>query len=98
MTCFYGLAQQAAAVVTDDYPIFVARQHNARVPWKLSIPYYAVDSSCIVPMNEMEKREYAAYTIRPKIRKLLSRYLISAAGRSRAPQVQLAITASFTPM
>jgi len=75
---FYRLALYAAAAVTDDYPVFIARQHNARVPSKLSIPYYAVDSSCIVPMSEMEKREYAAYTIRPKIRKLLSRYLVSA--------------------
>jgi deoxyribodipyrimidine photo-lyase len=62
-----GLVQDAAAVVTDDHPIFV--------PSKLSVPYYAVDSSCIVPMSQMEKREYAAYTIRPKIRKLLPRYL-----------------------
>jgi deoxyribodipyrimidine photo-lyase len=71
----YRLAQQAAALVTDDYPTFIARQHNASVPQKLTIPYYAVDSSCIVPMTQMEKREYAAYTFRPKIRKLLPRYL-----------------------
>ena len=63
------LAQQAAALVTDDYPI------NTSAPGKLSIPIYAVDSSCIVPMTQMEKREYAAFTIRPKIRKLLPRYL-----------------------
>jgi deoxyribodipyrimidine photo-lyase len=61
------LAQDAAAVVTDDYPIFEAS--------KLSVAYYAVDSSCVVPMSQIEKREYAAYTIRPKIRKLLPRYL-----------------------
>ncbi len=67
----YRLAHEAAALVTDDYPTFIARQHNARVPAKLAIPYYVVDSSCIVPMSRMEKREYAAYTIRPKIRKLL---------------------------
>jgi deoxyribodipyrimidine photo-lyase len=71
----YRLAHAAAAVVTDDYPTFIARQHNARVPPRLSVAYYAVDSSCIVPMSQMEKREYAAYTIRPKIRKLVSRYL-----------------------
>jgi deoxyribodipyrimidine photo-lyase len=63
----YQLVQDAAALVTDDHPLIVAP--------KLAIPCYAVDSSCIVPMNQMEKREYAAYTIRPKIRKLLTRYL-----------------------
>ena len=75
MTFSTGWRKDAAAVVTDDYPTFVARRHNARVPSKLDIPYYAVDSSCIVPMSQFEKREYAAYTIRPKIRKLLPRYL-----------------------
>ncbi len=71
----YQLAQEAAAVVTDDYPVFIPRHHNASVPEKLEIRYFAVDSSCVVPMNRMEKREYAAYTIRPKIHKLLQEYL-----------------------
>ena len=63
----YDLAAQAAAVVTDDYPTFIAAAHNARVPEKIDVAYFAVDSSCIVPMNRFTKREYAAYTIRPKI-------------------------------
>jgi deoxyribodipyrimidine photo-lyase len=71
----YRLARTAAAVVTDDYPTFIARGHNARVPGKLDVPYLVVDSSCVVPMNAIEKREYAAYTIRPKITKLLPSYL-----------------------
>ena len=71
----YRLSEDAAAVITDDYPSFVARTHNARVPSRLSIPYYAVDSSCLVPMNLMEKREYGAYTIRPKVKRLLGSFL-----------------------
>ena len=67
----YCLAADAAALVTDDYPVFVARDHNRSVPEKVAIPYYAVDSSCIVPMSHFTKQEYAAYTIRPKIRKVL---------------------------
>jgi deoxyribodipyrimidine photo-lyase len=72
---FYKLAEDAAAVVTDDYPTFIAATHNASVPDKLKVPYLAVDSSCIVPMNKFEKREYAAYTIRPKIQRLLPGYM-----------------------
>jgi hypothetical protein len=34
----YRLVSEAAALITDDYPTFVARQHNARVPSKLPIP------------------------------------------------------------
>jgi deoxyribodipyrimidine photo-lyase len=71
----YRLADEAAAVVTDDYPCFVAAEHNARVPSKIGVACLAVDSSCVVPMNCFAKREYAAYTIRPKIRKLLPEHL-----------------------
>src|SRR5271167_2957094 len=39
----YQLARQAAAVVTDDYPTFIARKHNARVPSKLDVPYFVLD-------------------------------------------------------
>jgi deoxyribodipyrimidine photo-lyase len=71
----YRLAQDAAAVVSDDYPTFIARAHNAGVPEKLDVAYSVVDSSCVVPMSRYEKREWAAYTIRPKIKRMLPEYL-----------------------
>ncbi len=71
----YRFAKDAAALVSDDYPTFLAPVHNASVPKKIGIPYYAVDSSCIVPMAHFTKQEWAAYTIRPKIRKVLAEYL-----------------------
>jgi len=72
---FYQLAKNAAAVVTDDYPTFIARHNNQSVPKKLDIAYYIVDSSCIVPMTVIPSRQYGAYTIRPKINKVLAKYL-----------------------
>ncbi len=60
-----ALAPAAAAIVTDDYPRLAPGPAD-----------YAVDSSCIVPMNCLPAREYAAYTIRPKIRKLLPKFLV----------------------
>lgn len=72
---FYRLAEQAAAVVSDDYPTFIAREHNQRVPKKLGVAYYVVDSSCVVPMSVIPTRQYGAYIIRPKIKKVLDRYL-----------------------
>jgi deoxyribodipyrimidine photo-lyase len=71
----YQLAADAAAVVTDDYPTFIAADHNRTVPPKIGVAYYAVDSSCIVPMSRHEKRHYGAYTIRPRITKILPDYL-----------------------
>jgi deoxyribodipyrimidine photo-lyase len=71
----YRLAEDAAVLVTDDYPTFITAKQNASVPGKLKIPFLAVDSSCIIPMNKWDKREYAAYTIRPKIKRTLAAYL-----------------------
>jgi deoxyribodipyrimidine photo-lyase len=62
------LAAEAACVVTDDFPTLAA-------PTGLTAACYGVDSSCIVPMSEIGGRQYAAYAIRPKIRKLLPRHL-----------------------
>ncbi len=63
-----GLAADAAAIVTDDHPLngpdLVADQAA-----------YAVDSSCVVPAALIEKRCYAAYSLRPRINKLLPVYL-----------------------
>jgi deoxyribodipyrimidine photo-lyase len=71
----YKLAADAALVVTDDYPTFIAADHLARVPARLPIAFHAVDSSCVVPMNHFVKQEWAAYTIRPKIHKVLRDHL-----------------------
>jgi deoxyribodipyrimidine photo-lyase len=89
----YQLAEDAACVVSDDYPTFIAAQHNRSVPDRLKVSYEVVDSSCIVPMNTWVKREYAAYTIRPKIRKVLAQHLeacpepeVSKVWRGSAPR------------
>ncbi|HEU5021769.1 MAG TPA: deoxyribodipyrimidine photo-lyase [Bryobacteraceae bacterium] len=71
----YRLASRAHAVVTDDYPVFIAMRHNSRVAAHLTVQYLAVDSSCIVPMGVHEKRNYGAYTIRPRIQRVLRSYL-----------------------
>jgi deoxyribodipyrimidine photo-lyase len=69
------LSREAALIVTDDYPCFIIPGHNRSLAEKAPIPVYAVDSSGIIPMSCFEKEEYAAYTIRPKIGKLLPEYL-----------------------
>jgi deoxyribodipyrimidine photo-lyase len=73
-TYFLDLAKEAAAIVADDYPVFVVREMNTQMHAKVDVPYYVVDSSCVVPMALLPKRELAAYTIRPKIHRLLPKY------------------------
>ncbi len=71
----YRLAEDAAMVVSDDYPVFIAAEHNLSVAAHLDIAYHVVDSSCIVPMGCIPGKQYAAYTIRPKVQRVLRQYL-----------------------
>ncbi len=70
------IAKHAALIVTDDFPCFIIPAHNAAIVKKAEIPVYAVDSNGVVPLSRFEKEEYAAYTIRPKIKRILGEYLL----------------------
>jgi deoxyribodipyrimidine photo-lyase len=69
------IAKDAALIVTDDFPCFIIPGHNKTIAEKASVPVFAVDSNGVIPMSKFEKEEYGAYTIRPKIKKLLPDYL-----------------------
>ncbi len=69
------IAKDAALIVTDDFPCFIIPKHNEAIVRKAEIPVFAVDSNGVIPMSRFEKEEYAAYTIRPKIKKILNEYL-----------------------
>jgi deoxyribodipyrimidine photo-lyase len=71
------IAKNAALIVTDDFPCFIIPDHNKAIVRKAKIPVYAVDSNGVIPLSRFEKEEYAAYTIRPKIKKILHEYLKS---------------------
>ena len=70
------IAKDAAILVTDDFPCFIIPDHNAAIVEKAKIPVYAVDSNGIIPMSKFEKENYGAYTIRPKINKILDEYFV----------------------
>jgi deoxyribodipyrimidine photo-lyase len=70
------IAKDAALIVTDDFPCFIIPEHNKAIVKRAEIPVYAVDSNGVIPLSKFEKEEYAAYTIRPKIKKILDDYLV----------------------
>nr|MBA4183177.1 deoxyribodipyrimidine photo-lyase [Acidobacteriota bacterium] len=70
------LAKSAALIVTDDFPCFIIPDHNKAIVKRAEIPVYAVDSNGVIPMSRFEKEEFAARTIRPKIKKLLPDYFV----------------------
>tara|TARA_A100001011_G_scaffold104394_1_gene110496 strand:- start:27 stop:1307 length:1281 start_codon:yes stop_codon:yes gene_type:complete len=63
-------------VVTDFSPLKVYKNRLKKVLAKTEIPFSQVDTHNIIPAwITSDKKEFAAYTIRPKIKKLLPDYL-----------------------
>ncbi len=66
----------AGALVTDFDPLRIKRSWKAGVAKKIAIPFHEVDAHNIVPCwVASPKQEYGAYTLRPKLRKLLPDFL-----------------------
>jgi deoxyribodipyrimidine photo-lyase len=66
----------ASVLITDFNPVKIARYWKRDVAAKIKIPFYQVDAHNIVPCwIASNKQEFAAYTLRPKLHKLLPEYL-----------------------
>ncbi len=81
---------RAGAIVTDFDPLRIKNDWKKELVKIIDIPLYDVDTHNIVPCRVASgKQEYGAYTIRPKIKKLLSEFLdefpkVSSFGNSSA--------------
>ena len=63
-------------LVTDYSPLRGKQQKCANIGKAISIPFFEVDAHNIIPCWTLsDKKEYAAYTLRPKVRRLLPEYL-----------------------
>ncbi|MHB0914341.1 MAG: deoxyribodipyrimidine photo-lyase [Thermoleophilia bacterium] len=72
----FAAANGAGAVVTDFSPLRLNRSWKRDAAARLRIPLREVDAHNIVPAwIASDKQEYGAYTIRPKIERLLGDYL-----------------------
>lgn len=69
-------SHKATELVTDFSPLKVVTKWKLSVSSKIEIPFYEVDAHNIVPVwVASPKLEFGAYTIRPKIHKLLPEFL-----------------------
>lgn len=72
----YTFKSKISYLITDFNPLRVTREWKEIISSKIDVPFYEVDTHNIVPVwKASEKLEFAAYTIRPKIKKLLPVYL-----------------------
>lgn len=63
-------------LITDFDPLRIKKQWKDSIKPAINIPFHEVDAHNIVPCwTASEKQEYGAYTFRPKILKILNRFL-----------------------
>ena len=70
---------KAALVVGDENPLREPNHWREIAAKKLKVPLWTVDSDVIVPSKLLEKAQYAAYVIRPRLKAQLERFLVPCA-------------------
>ncbi len=66
---------KAALVVGDENPLREPERWRRVAAERLRVPLWTVDADVIVPVRLLEKEQYAARTIRPRIHRLLDRFM-----------------------
>lgn len=71
------LAERAALVITDSGYLRIQRAWRNHAAERIECPLVQVESDAVVPVEQASrKEEYSAATLRPKIKRLLFRYLV----------------------
>jgi deoxyribodipyrimidine photo-lyase len=74
--CNFIKEVKASLLVTDFDPLKIKRKWKDQIASCIEIPFFEVDAHNIVPCRiASSKQEFGAYTIRPKIKKLIHEYL-----------------------
>lgn len=73
--------RKAGLLIADFSPLRISQKWKRDVSNRIDIPFYEVDAHNIVPCwIASDKQEYAAYTFRPKIHRLLPEFLEEYSG------------------
>ena len=89
------LAARAALVVTDRYPTCGIAERTQRFAARANCRVVAIESHGVVPSGAIEKEEYAARTIRPKLQKLMALALEPVEDRGPRVAVPASLAASL---
>jgi deoxyribodipyrimidine photo-lyase len=65
----------AAFLVGDENPMREPERWRKHLASQIEIPFWTVDTDVVVPSKLMEKAQYGAYTIRPRLYRLLPEHL-----------------------
>lgn len=65
----------AAMLIGDENPMREPERWREHLASRIRIPFWTVDTDVVVPSKLIEKAQYGAYTIRPRLYRLLPEYL-----------------------
>jgi deoxyribodipyrimidine photo-lyase len=65
----------AAFLIGDENPMREPERWRSQLASRIRIPFWTVDTDVVVPSKLMERAQYGAYTIRPRLYRLLPEYL-----------------------
>jgi deoxyribodipyrimidine photo-lyase len=65
----------AAFLIGDENPLREPERWRKDLASRIEIPFWTVDADVVVPSKLMEKAQYGAYTIRPRLYRVLPAYL-----------------------
>ena len=68
---------EAAICIGDENVMREPERWRRELAKEIKIPFWTVDTDVLVPSKLMEKAQYGAYTIRPRLYKLLPEYLVA---------------------
>jgi deoxyribodipyrimidine photo-lyase len=66
---------RAAALIGDENPMREPERWREDLGSRIKIPFWTVDTDVVVPTKLMERAQYGAYTIRPRLYRLLPEHL-----------------------
>jgi len=69
---------KAALVVGDENPLREPEDWRQRATRKLKIPLWTVDADVVVPSKLLQKAQYSAHIIRPRLQAELRRFLVAS--------------------
>jgi deoxyribodipyrimidine photo-lyase len=67
-----------ALVIGDENPIREPEAWRRKATKKLKVPFWTVDADVIVPSKLLEKAQYAAHIIRPRLQNQVPRFLVAS--------------------
>jgi len=66
---------RAAFLIGDENPLREPERWRRQLASRIRIPFWTVDADVVVPSKLIEKAQYGAYTIRPRLHRFLPQYL-----------------------